>query len=247
MASIRLSRRTLIASGTAGLAAGVFRPGLSRAADRPALTHGVQSGDVSGDSAVLWTRSDRPARARFELSTTESFRTIFHSVFADALPESDGTVKVALSGLPAGQDIFYRVRLQDVAEPTILGEPVVGRFRTPPADRRSVSFCWSGSPDPHRDSSYASTLPFRQGRAIAHGRAPPLSPAGRGEQARSTARVMGLRPLRKRRSPSPGRFATRPLPAGERGAARTAGANAVALPAGEPPRLSAAAARPNRR
>ena len=144
MAPIRLSRRTLLASGTAGLAAGIVCPGISRAADRPTITHGVQSGDVSGDGAVLWTRSDRPARARFEISTTESFRTISHAVYADALPESDGTVKVALSGLPAGQDIFYRVRLQDVAEPTILGEPVVGRFRTAPAGRRSVSFCWSG-------------------------------------------------------------------------------------------------------
>ena len=28
--------------------------------------------------------------------------------------------------------------------PTILGEPAIGRFRTAPADRRSVSFVWSG-------------------------------------------------------------------------------------------------------
>ena len=41
-------------------------------------------------------------------------------------------------------DIFYRVQFQDLASPTILGEPMVGHFRTAPAERRSVSFVWSG-------------------------------------------------------------------------------------------------------
>ncbi len=140
------SRRQILLTGGAGLvglASGLARPGLSRAADRPLLTHGLQSGDVGTDSGVVWARSDRPARAIIEWATTESFSNL-QGVFADALPETDGTVKVALTGLPAGQDIFYRVRLQDIAAPTIVGPTQVGRFRTAPADRRSVSFCWSG-------------------------------------------------------------------------------------------------------
>ena len=40
--------------------------------------------------------------------------------------------------------MFYRIRFQDLASPTIVGEPAVGRFRTAPADRRSISFLWSG-------------------------------------------------------------------------------------------------------
>ncbi|MGU3594144.1 PhoD-like phosphatase N-terminal domain-containing protein, partial [Methylobacterium brachiatum] len=95
-------------------------------------------------SAVVWARSDRPARAIIEWATTESFSEIRGGVFADALPGSDGTVKVALTGLPPGQDVFYRVRLQDVAAPTTVGPAQVGRYRTAPADKRSVSFCWSG-------------------------------------------------------------------------------------------------------
>ena len=120
------------------------RPAISRAADRPLLTHGVQSGDASSNSAVTWARADRPSRATIEWSTTERFDVVRGSVFADALPESDLVVKVALESLPAGQDIFYRVRLQDLASPTIVGDVKVGRFRTAPADRRSVAFCWSG-------------------------------------------------------------------------------------------------------
>ena len=61
-----------------------------------------------------------------------------------ALPESDFTAKLLLENLPAGQEIFYRVRFRDLAHSAISSEPVTGRFRTAPADRRDVSFVWGG-------------------------------------------------------------------------------------------------------
>ena len=140
---MRMSRRT-VAKRLAATAGMVFLPGLSRAEDRPTLTHGLQSGDVSATSGVVWARADRPARLRIEVATTDSFRDILQSVWVDALPESDLTAKVALEGLPAGQHVFYRVIPQNHAEPTLLGEPMIGSFRTAPADRRNVSFVWSG-------------------------------------------------------------------------------------------------------
>jgi alkaline phosphatase D len=99
---------------------------------------------VSIDSGMVWARADRPSRTLVEVAATDSFRTILGGKSVDALPESDFTAKILLEGLPAGQDIFYRVRLADLSTPTILGEPIIGRFRTAPADRRSVSFVWSG-------------------------------------------------------------------------------------------------------
>ena len=57
---------------------------------------------------------------------------------------SDFTAKALLEDLPAGQDIFYRMRFMDHSAPTILSEPVVGRFRTAPSDKRAVSFIWGG-------------------------------------------------------------------------------------------------------
>lgn len=119
-------------------------PYLSRAADRPGLTCGLQSGDVAAESAVVWARADRPARLLIEASTTESFRNIVASTFVDVLPESDFTGKVLLDELPSDQDIFYRVACQDLASPTVLGRSETGRFRTAPSGRRSVSFTWSG-------------------------------------------------------------------------------------------------------
>jgi len=143
-----LSRRRLLATvGSAAVATGldgIARPYLSRAADRPVISHGVQSGDVSLDSGMVWARADRPSRITIEVATTDSFKTIHGGVYVDALPESDFTAKALLENLPAGQDIFYRIRFADLAEPTILSEPMTGRFRTAPSDRRAISFVWSG-------------------------------------------------------------------------------------------------------
>ena len=144
----RVSRRRFLLKAAASTAisavGGIAKPYLSRAADRPLITHGIQSGDVSVDSGVIWARADRPARMLVEVATSDSFKTIDRALFVDALPESDFTAKALIEGLPAGQDIFYRIRFQDLASPTATGEPMVGRFRTAPRDLRSISFVWSG-------------------------------------------------------------------------------------------------------
>jgi alkaline phosphatase D len=143
-----LSRRRFIAAAASTTASaavgGIARPYISRAADRPVISHGVQSGDVGIDSGVVWARADRPSRMWIEIATTGSFKDIQKKLFVDALPEADFTAKALIEGLPAGQDIFYRVSLQDLSAPNITGEPLVGHFRTAPSDRRSISFVWSG-------------------------------------------------------------------------------------------------------
>ena len=140
----RISRRRFLA-GTGASAVGVIAmPYLSRAAERPIVTAGVQSGDVSMDSGVVWSRADRPSQMLVEVSTTESFAKVRALPPIAALPESDFTAKMLLENLPAGQDIFYRVKFRDLSHPEILSEPVVGRFRTAPADRRDISFVWGG-------------------------------------------------------------------------------------------------------
>lgn len=135
-------RRFLLTSGSA--LAGLAMPAISRANDRPLVTHGVQSGDVGLDSGVIWSRTDRPARMQIEIATTDSFRDVKRGVFVDALPNTDFTAKALLEDLPSGQDIFYRIRFADHSSPAILSEPAVGRFRTAPGDRRPVSFTWGG-------------------------------------------------------------------------------------------------------
>ncbi len=137
-----LTRRRLLTTAASSAAisilGGIAKPYLSRAADRPLITHGIQSGDVSTDSGVVWARTDRPARMLLEAATSGRFTDIRSAVTIDVLPESDFTAKALLEDLPAGQEIFYRVRFEDLASPTIIGEAQVGHFRTAPSHRRSV-------------------------------------------------------------------------------------------------------------
>src|SRR5438876_329803 len=135
---IPVSRRRFLTTAAASTAVsavnGIGKPYLSRAADRPLITHGIQSGDVSTDSAVIWARADRPARMLAEVATSDSFKTIERAVFVDALPESDFTSNALIDGLPAGQYIFYRIRYQVLSSPIFVGDAITRRFATVPRD-----------------------------------------------------------------------------------------------------------------
>src|SRR5262249_31651886 len=135
---------TAASSAVMAAAGGIAKPALSRAPDRPGITHGGQSGDGCLDSAIVWARAGRPSRMLVEVATREDFKTIPSAGLVGPLPETDFTAKALLEGLPAGQDVFYRVRFQDHSFPTALGSPQVGRFRTAPSERRTISFVWSG-------------------------------------------------------------------------------------------------------
>ncbi|XVS65810.1 alkaline phosphatase D family protein [Actinosynnema sp. CA-299493] len=141
-----VNRRTLLRAGAIGTAA-VLVPGgvaLARGGERPVLTHGVQSGDVTFDGGLVWTRADRPSRMLVQVSSDPSFR---HSrtVRGPLLtPETGGTGRVRLRGLPGGREVHYRVVAEDLDGRT-RSEAVTGSFRTAPLGRGDdVRFVWSG-------------------------------------------------------------------------------------------------------
>lgn len=144
--SILSRRHFLSTAGATGLvaASGLAMPAYVRAAQRSVFTHGVQSGDVDSTSGMIWTRVDRPSRIQMEISTVESFTDARRLAPMDALPNTDMAVKRLIADLPSDQDIFYRFTAADLSDINTVSEPVIGRFRTAPASRRSVRFAWSG-------------------------------------------------------------------------------------------------------
>lgn len=142
-----VSRRSVLrgslASSALLLAPGLAAPALARTG-RPEIAHGVQTGDVTRTSGMVWSRADRPSRMIVEWATDESFRNARRIVGPAALDVTDYTAKLDLTDLPAGEQIHYRVSFASLADDKAVSEPVTGRFRTAPADRRSVSFTWSG-------------------------------------------------------------------------------------------------------
>ena len=107
------------------------------------FTHGVASGDVTHNSAVLWTRVDQKAKLTIEVSTNPAFPkkgTLKETVSATA--DNDFTAKVVVAPLKKDDTYFYRFRSgKSVSE--------VGTFRTPdlPTKEMDVRFAYSGDSD----------------------------------------------------------------------------------------------------
>lgn len=151
MSDLILPRRNfLVASATlAGLAttsgeAMAQAPAIVAAPDaRPGFPSGVQSGDVLADRGIVWSRSDRPARMWVEWSTRSDFANAKRLRGPTAMEMTDHTARLDLAGLPASQDIFYRVQWEDLASAQ-LSEYAKGHFRTAPQKPRDLRFQWSG-------------------------------------------------------------------------------------------------------
>jgi alkaline phosphatase D len=151
MNSPLLSRRHLLLATGAGAVGGMASvlahaqaPAVIKPeAARPGFPSGVQSGDVQADRGIVWARSDRPARMWVDWATGASFANPQRLRGPHALEATDFTARLDLTGLPAGEEIFYRVMWEDLAGNT-MSEPMRGHFRTPPPGRRDVRFVWSG-------------------------------------------------------------------------------------------------------
>ncbi|MGY0055821.1 alkaline phosphatase D family protein [Streptomyces sp. LZ34] len=148
-----LERRQVLL-GSAAASAGLALPALASStasaapaqalSGRPSAQWGVQVGDVTTSSGLVWVRSDRPARMVVETSATESFAKARRWRGPVLGAGSDFTGTTALHGLPPGSQVHYRVLLADPDDPRRTGEPVYGTFRTAPARRQGVRFVWSG-------------------------------------------------------------------------------------------------------
>lgn len=128
------------ACGTAGNGRPPTSTGLVTA--RPRLTHGVSTGDPRPDGALVWARSDSPARMIVETSATESFANPVRVEGPQLTPASDGTGRVRVTGLEPGQTVHYRVTLE--GPDGVTSEPANGVFATVPARPTDVTFIWSG-------------------------------------------------------------------------------------------------------
>lgn len=106
------------------------------------VTHGVAAGDVRSDSAVIWSRTDRPATMRVDVSGDRRSHAEIEPVQVTA--ESDFTGKIKVTGLEPGTRYRYKVRFTEGWGGR--DEAVEGGFETAPRDNRPVpvTFAWGG-------------------------------------------------------------------------------------------------------
>jgi alkaline phosphatase D len=109
-----------------------------------AITHGVSSGDVTTDSAIIWARGlEVPGSAlAVEYATDEQFSNAQPAEPVALTAEADFTGKAFLKNLNSATRYYYRARQVLGSEQS---EPVTGTFVTAPEANAAsdVKFVWS--------------------------------------------------------------------------------------------------------
>ena len=111
---------------------------------RPSTAWGIQIGDVTDHRALVWCRTDRPARMIVSVASNERFRNAKRIRGVLALAETDFVGRVELDELPHDAEVFVRVHFETLGHHSVESAPVFGRFRTAPRRGRKVRFVWGG-------------------------------------------------------------------------------------------------------
>lgn len=111
--------------------------------DKPQMEQGIQIGDLETGRAIIWSRSDRPARMMIEYSHHDDFRDAKLIRGPFALETSDYTVRQDLTGLPEGKDVFVKVWFEDLTNMRTKSDPVMGRFHAA-GKQDDIRFVWGG-------------------------------------------------------------------------------------------------------
>ncbi|MED1468465.1 glycerophosphodiester phosphodiesterase family protein [Bacillus salipaludis] len=108
--------------------------------EKPFISHGVTSGDVTDTSAILWARTNDAANIQFEISTDSSFKKPFIVKTVHTEAENDYAVKAKMDGLKPDTTYFYR------AHAVSSSYTVNGSFKTAPAENslKPLTMVWGG-------------------------------------------------------------------------------------------------------
>jgi alkaline phosphatase D len=111
---------------------------------------GVAAGDVTANSAILWTRAENQitqqgiaTHLKAQVSADPTFKIGVRSFEGTTAPDRDYTLKLEATGLKSGTQYYYRFKTDD-------GDlSPVGTFKTAPkaSQRTAVSFGFSGDAD----------------------------------------------------------------------------------------------------
>jgi alkaline phosphatase D len=137
-------RRLLTTSAGAVVLAGVGTAPVrasapSQVLSRLALPSGVQTGDVTSRSGVLWARSSGEGRLMARLTSGGLDRTVLGPLATEA---SDFTARIELSGLAPGRE--YDAALWFESADGTAGEVQQARFSTAAIHPAATSFVWTG-------------------------------------------------------------------------------------------------------
>ena len=104
--------------------------------------HGVASGDVTSESAVLWAQTDQDGQLNVQVSKHPNFIKLDFEGTVHATADSDFTAKSLAEGLKPDTLYYYRFTSGSTTSE-------IGTFRTSPLEDKKADahFTWSGDTD----------------------------------------------------------------------------------------------------
>lgn len=113
-------------------------------ADSPQIQfiHGVASGDVTSESAVLWAQTDKDSLLNVQVSKHPNFNKLDFKGSVHATVDSDFTAKSLAEGLKPNTLYYYRFTAGSTTSE-------IGAFKTSPREDKKADahFTWSGDTD----------------------------------------------------------------------------------------------------
>ncbi|HTH20972.1 MAG TPA: alkaline phosphatase D family protein [Nitrososphaeraceae archaeon] len=113
-------------------------------ADTPQIQfiHGVASGDVTSESAVLWSQTDKDSSLNVQVSKHPNFKKLDFEDSVHATVDSDFTAKSLAEGLKPNTLYYYRFTAGSTTSE-------IGTFKTSPLEDKKADahFTWSGDTD----------------------------------------------------------------------------------------------------
>ena len=103
-------------------------------------THGVMAGDITRNSAVIWSRTNQEATMRVIVKSRYG-KSKFET---DVSAENDYTGKIKVKRLKA--DTHYQYKVSFASHNGVYGKPTIGSFKTAPKknDAQALKISWSG-------------------------------------------------------------------------------------------------------
>jgi alkaline phosphatase D len=120
------------------------------------ITHGIASGDVTDQSAIIWARANKDSRMNLMYDTDPGFKNpSFVNTTDIANSTTDYTSMMRLQDLEPGTVYYYNVWFSDPNNITIISNPEYGKFITSPiaglaeanglnASSKEITFLWGG-------------------------------------------------------------------------------------------------------
>ena len=99
------------------------------------------SGDVTNDSAIIWSKSNIESTMNVQYSNTLAFgEPTFNDTLKSIVNSStDFTGQIKLKDLESNSTYYYRVWFNNENNPSIESEKVIGKFKTSPDPNENVN------------------------------------------------------------------------------------------------------------